>query len=200
MNDALTFHELHGPALNPWLDGLGRLRIDVFREYPYLYEGTLDYEREYLRTYVKSDHSLVVLVTDGRNEVVGATTCIPLRDEGPEFQEPFLKAGWKVDDVCYLGESILLPPLRGRGIGKEFFKRRETHAQNLGFKWTAFCAVDRPPGHPLRPDAYRPLDEFWRAQGYQKDSGLKAIFLWKEISEAAESPKSLTFWTKAWNP
>lgn len=199
MGDDLTFHALCGDALTPWLDELGKLRISVFREYPYLYDGTLEYEREYLKTYVKSPRSLVVLVTSGKNEVVGATTCIPLADEGPEFQEPFIKAGWNVNEVCYYGESILLPELRGRGLGKEFFRYRESHAEQLGSKWTAFCAVDRAPDHPMRPEGYRPLDDYWISQGYTKRPELNATFVWKEIGEATESPKTLTFWTKSWN-
>jgi len=199
MSDGLKFHELGGDALTPWLDGLGGLRIAVFREYPYLYDGSLEYEREYLMTYARSPRSLVVLVTGGDGAVVGATTCIPLADEGREFQEPFIKAGWEVNDVCYFGESILLPQFRGRGIGREFFKRREAHAQRHRFKWTAFCAVDRAQDHPLRPAGYRPLDEFWISQGYTKQPGLKATFVWKETGEPAESPKSLTFWTKSWS-
>ncbi len=198
MSGALTYHELSGAALEPWLDGLGRLRISVFREYPYLYEGTLEYEREYLTTYARSPESLVVLVTDEKDQVVGATTCVPLRDEGPEFQEAFLKAGWDVKDICYFGESILLPELRGRGIGGEFFKRREAHAQKLGVRWTAFCAVDRAADHPMRPAGYRPLDEFWKSRGYTKRPDLQATFVWKETGETAESPKTLTFWTKEW--
>jgi GNAT superfamily N-acetyltransferase len=198
MPSALTYHELSGPALDPWLDGLGALRIAVFREYPYLYDGTLAYEREYLRTYASAPDSLVVLVTDPTDCVVGATTCIPLRDEGPEFQEPFRRHGLSLDDVCYFGESILLPPLRGKGIGKDFFRRREAHAQRLGVRWTGFCAVDRPADHPLRPSSYRPLDEFWTARGYTKHPEMQATFEWKEIGEAAESPKTLTFWLKEW--
>jgi GNAT superfamily N-acetyltransferase len=151
MSDGLTFHELNGAALEPWLDKLGRLRITVFREYPYLYDGSLEYEREYLRTYSQAPDSLVVLVTDSQENVVGATTCIPLGNEGPEFQEPFLKHGFEVKDVCYFGESILLPQLRGKGVGKEFFRRREAHAARLGSRWTAFCAVDRAPADPRRP-------------------------------------------------
>jgi GNAT superfamily N-acetyltransferase len=198
MPEALTFHELSGSALEPWLDALGALRIHVFREYPYLYDGSLEYEREYLRTYVNASGSLVVLVTDPTDTVVGATTCIPLRDEGPEFQQPFLEHGFDLNEICYFGESILLPQLRGRGIGKEFFARREAHARTLGVKWTAFCAVDRPPDHPQRPTGYRPLDEFWLAQGYTKHPEMQATFLWKETGEAAESPKTLTFWLKEW--
>jgi GNAT superfamily N-acetyltransferase len=198
MAETLTYQELSGKALEPWLEGLGALRIAVFREYPYLYDGSLDYEREYLRTYVRAPQSLVVLVADEDQKVVGATTCIPLKDEGPEFQEPFRKHGFDVSDVCYFGESILLSQLRGKGIGKEFFKRREAHAQRLGVKWTGFCAVDRVADHPMRPAGYRPLDEFWTAQGYTKRPEMQATFVWKEIGEAAESPKTLTFWLKEW--
>jgi GNAT superfamily N-acetyltransferase len=198
MNDALTLHNLRGAALEPWLDGLGKLRISVFHEYPYLYEGSLEYERDYLRIYCNSPDSLVVLVTNAQDEVVGATTCLPLRDEGPEFQQPFLDQGYAVDEVCYFGESILLPELRGQGLGKEFFKRREAHAQQLGLKWTAFCSVNRPADHAQCPAGYRPLDDFWLAQGYSKHPELQATFIWKEIGEVEESPKTLTFWLKSW--
>ena len=197
-NAELTMHPLQGESLKPWLEGLGKLRIAVFHEYPYLYEGTLEYELDYLNSYVRSPESLVVIVADSEKKVVGATTCIPLRDEGPEFQAPFLKAGIPVDEVCYFGESILLPQYRGQGLGKEFFARREAHARNLGFAYTAFCAVDRPENHPLKPLGYRPLDDFWIAQGYEKQPKMQATFIWKEIGEIAESPKTLTFWMKSW--
>lgn len=193
----IVYHELHGTDLKPWLDGLGQLRITVFREYPYLYDGAIEYERDYLRTYVNSPDSLVVLVTES-DQVVGDTTCLPLRDEGPEFQEAFLKNGYDVGDVCYFGESILLPSLRGRGMGREFFKRREAHVRHLGLKYSAFCAVDRELRHPQRPVEYRQLDEFWKSQGYVKHPELQATFVWKEIGEETESPKTLTFWLKSW--
>ncbi|HEY1052717.1 MAG TPA: GNAT family N-acetyltransferase, partial [Prosthecobacter sp.] len=162
-----------------------------------LYEGSQEYERDYLRTYTRSARSLVVLAFDG-DRVVGATTCLPMVDEGPEFQEAFAKAGYDLSTICYFGESILLPEYRGHGFGKEFFTRREAHVRELGLKLSTFCAVDRPVDHPLRPAGYRPLDEFWRAQGYARRPELQATFVWKEIGEDEESPKTLTFWTKAW--
>ncbi|TLD69198.1 GNAT family N-acetyltransferase [Phragmitibacter flavus] len=199
MSDGSRFLELRGEELLPWLDGLGELRIAVFREYPYLYDGSLEYERDYLKVYARSEGSLVVLVTDEAGErVLGATTCLPLKDEGEEFQKPFLEKGYDVEKIGYFGESILLPELRGRGIGKEFFKRREAHAQRLGMKWTTFCAVDRAEDHPMRPKGYRPLNEFWRAQGYVQHPELQTTFVWKEMGEAEESPKMLTFWMKSW--
>lgn len=184
--------------IDPHLDSLGTLRITVFREFPYLYDGSLEYERDYLQTYTRSAGSLVVLAFDG-DRVVGATTCLPMVDEGLEFQAPFAQAGYDLSTICYFGESILLPVYRGQGVGKEFFARREAHVQALGLRLSAFCAVDRPHDHPLRPPGYRPLDAFWTSQGYRKHPELQASFAWKEIGEEAESAKSLTFWLKEWS-
>lgn len=189
-------HEMSGVALEPWLSALGELRIRVFREYPYLYDGSAEYERGYLQRYIDARDSLVVLVTDADGHLVGATTCLPMAEEGPEFRQPFVDAGLSIDQIFYFGESILLPGWRGRGIGKAFFDHREAHAQKLGYQTTTFCAVDRPSNHPARPAYYRPLDGFWQSRGYQKQSGLQARFPWKEIGEETESDQTLTFWCK----
>ena len=41
MASAFQLIEVRGPELEPWIDVLGGLRIAVFREFPYLYEGDL---------------------------------------------------------------------------------------------------------------------------------------------------------------
>lgn len=194
----LTFQGLRGAEVAPHLDELGRLRIEVFREFPYLYDGDPDYERNYLSVYAQSPDSLVVLMRLG-SRVVGATTCLPLRDEGPAFQAPFRSAGIDVSTVFYLGESVVLKEHRGGGAGREFFRRRENHARELGYAITAFCAVDRPPDHPARPDGHRPLNAFWERMGYRRRKDLRCTFSWKEIGETGESPKHLTFWLKEAN-
>jgi len=42
---------LTGPVSEDDLNAIARLRIDVFREYPYLYDGDMDYERRYMASY-----------------------------------------------------------------------------------------------------------------------------------------------------
>jgi GNAT superfamily N-acetyltransferase len=195
MNATLHILEIPGTELERWLDALGELRIRVFREYPYLYDGTLEYEREYLRVYGECAESRVVLVTNDHCELVGATTCLPLA-ASREFQAPFAGAGLPVDEYLYCGESVVLPEWRGRGLGKEFFARREAHARSLGMKKLTFCAVDRPEDHPQRPEDYRGLDGFWQSLGFTKQPHLRAELPWKEIGETEESPKTLTFWIK----
>jgi len=197
MRHGLTILERRGAELEPWIERLGELRIRVFREYPYLYDGTLEEERAYLGTYLDSPDSLAVLVTGPDGGLVGATTCLPLATGDPDFREPFIRHGLEVSSICYFAESIVLPEFRGQGLGKEFFTRREAHARSLGLTRCAFCAVDRPADDPRRPPDYRPLDGFWQSRGYVKHPELQATFEWKEIGETAASPKTLTFWMKS---
>lgn len=195
----IRISKCQGHELQSILEELGSLRIEIFREYPYLYAGTLDYEREYLRTYVEAPRSAVFLAMEvDTGKLVGASTCIPMIEEQEEFQEPFLKQGYTLDQIFYFGESILLPQYRGCGIGKLFFDHREAHALQLGFKFTTFCAVDRPVDHPLRPANYRSLEGFWETRGYKRQAELVTHFSWRETGAKEESLHPLTFWTKSW--
>lgn len=184
-----------GRDLLPWLDALAELRIRIFREFPYLYDGSLAYERQYLQGYARSPLSLIVLALDD-DQVVGCSTGLPLVDADPAFRLPFTAAGHDPESVFYFGESVLEAAYRGRGLGHRFFDQREAHAARHGFALTTFCAVERPPDHPRRPESYRPLDAFWRRRGYRRDPDLCASFAWKDIDEISESDKTLTFWRR----
>ncbi len=184
-----------GAAIVPWLDELAALRIRVFREFPYLYDGSPAYERDYLAEYAESRHGLIVLAMSG-DRVVGCSTGMPLDDAASEFRQPFVNAGRNPGTVFYFGESVLDAAWRGQGLGHRFFDEREAHAERLGLATTAFCAVVRPPDHPLRPADYRPLDDFWTRRGYVRHTGLIAHFAWKDIGESEETPKPLVFWLR----
>lgn len=187
---------LQGAAIASHIEDLARLRITVFREFPYLYDGSLAYEAEYLATYSAAPDSLCVLVLDGAR-VVGASTALPLADETEEFRRPFLAAGWDCARLFYFGESLLLPEYRHRGLGVRFFVEREAHARRLGrFDWCAFCAVERPLGHPRRPAGYRPLNEFWARRGFRHHPELRTEYRWQDLDESAESAKPMSFWLK----
>ena len=196
MSTGITLRNVRGAACEPFLEDLARLRIEIFRDFPYLYDGDPEYERAYLRAYVRSPGSIIVLATvdDG---IVGASTGIPMADESAAFRAPFSSGPYPADRVFYCGESVLRTAYRGRGLYKKFFERRERHARALGtFDVCAFCAVDRPAGHPLRPKDYVPLDGAWTRFGYTKHPELVAEFAWKDVDRESETLKPLTFWLK----
>ena len=177
------------------LDAVAALRIEVFRNWPYLYDGSTAYEREYLETYAGSDDSVFVLAFDG-DAVIGASTGLPLADDSAEFRAPFEARGLDAGRVFYLGESVLLPQYRGHGIGHAFFDHREAHARSLGrFDTTAFCAVDRDADDPRRPEAHRDNDAFWVARGYARQTGMTMRLRWNEVGHG-EIEHALTFWLR----
>jgi len=152
MSEELRIQRLSGNAINPYLPELARLRIQVFQEYPYLYQGTVAYEENYLQSYANNPESVIALAWDG-HQVVGASSGLPLAAEPPELIEPFLTHGYDPSRIFYYGESVLLSEYRGRGIGKRFFEEREAHARQIArFDTVCFCALTSRRAL-LRPDA-----------------------------------------------
>jgi GNAT superfamily N-acetyltransferase len=185
-----------GAALGQYIPDLARLRLQVFREWPYLYDGDEAYERRYLQTYLRSERSTVVLALDG-DRAVGASTALPLSDEADYVTAPFAARGMDLARIFYFGESVLDPAYRGQGIGVRFFEEREAHARSFGrFDTACFCAVQRPATHPARPADYVPLDAFWLKRGFAKDEDFTTSFSWRDIGEAGETEKPMAFWFK----
>ncbi|HOV59359.1 MAG TPA: GNAT family N-acetyltransferase [Rhodanobacteraceae bacterium] len=192
--DVQTFS---GDAVAPHLDAVAALRIAVFRDWPYLYDGDAAYEAKYLATYARSPRSLFVLAFDG-GRVVGASTAIPLADETDAFRAPFLERGIEPERVYYFGESVLLHAYRGRGLGHRFFDEREAQAQRLGgFRLTAFCAVERAADDPRRPPDHRGNEAFWSKRGYVRQEDMFCVLEWRECGASAPSTHRLRFWMRA---
>lgn len=191
----ITTRVLTGQALAAALDDVARLRIAVFRGWPYLYDGDLGYERTYLRAYL-SPGAVVVAALDG-GRIVGAATGAPMTDHASDFAAAFANRPEALGDIFYCAESVLLPDYRGQGLGHAFFDAREDHARATGHRYSAFCSVLRPDDHPAKPADYRPLDAFWRKRGYAPLPGVTAQFGWRDLGETAETKKTLQFWLRA---
>jgi len=133
MSGDVQIRVLTGAALDAALDDVARLRMAVFRDWPYLYEGTLDYERRYLRNYQTSANSVLVGAFDGE-ALVGASTGAPMEDHAGEFSAAFAGTGLALQDIFYCAESVLLPGYRGRGIGWSLLDHVAELAKSWGVK------------------------------------------------------------------
>lgn len=197
----LGIRTLTGDAITPHLDDLSRLRLTVFREWPYLYEGDVAYERAYLAGFAQCADAIVVAAFDG-DQMIGAATAAPLSGHTAHFVPMFEARSYDPATVFYCGESVLLRPYRGQGLGHAFFEHRERHALGLNangahFKHAAFCGVVRDENDARHPASYRPLDAFWRKRGYQPVAGLTGRLGWREIGDTHETPHDMQFWMKA---
>ena len=185
-----------GSAILPHVPALARLRRIVFRDWPYLYDGDDAYEAEYLATYARCPRAALVIASDGA-EPVGMSSCLPLQDETDNVVAPFRGAGLDPARWFYFGESVLLREHRGAGVGVAFFERREAHARSFGgYGHAAFCAVQHPDDHPMRPAGAVPLDGFWRRRGFAPRSGLTCTMRWRDLGQDGETDHPMQFWTK----
>jgi len=191
----LTVRRLSGDEMRARLDDLGRLRITVFRAWPYLYEGTMEHEREYLPRYAAARTGTLIVAQDG-DAIVGASTALGLDEESESVRAPFEKAGMDLSRIFYFGESVLLPRYRGQGVGVRFFEEREQAARDHGYAQPAFGGGGRPHDHPARPADDVPLDAFWGRRGYAKRPDLVTGFSWQDIGDAAQTEKPMVYWMK----
>jgi GNAT superfamily N-acetyltransferase len=196
MTDAARIACVTGAAIAPYLDALAALRMRVFREYPYLYDGSIAYEHHYLASYAESPASTIVLALAADDRVVGASTALPLALHSDDVVPPLVRAGFDPDTVYYFGESVLEPAYRGHGLGARFFVEREAQARARGFAIAAFCAVDRPADHPRRPADYRPPGALWQRHGFVRRPDIVGEMAWRDLGDADETAKPMVFWLK----
>ena len=185
-----------GPAIKTYLSNVARLRLEVFRDYPYLLEGEMQEETQYLKKFASCKDAIVVLVFDG-SEIVGASLGIPLEHESDLIKKPFKERKLDIASFYYFGESTLLKKYRGRGIGHHFFDHREAHVSKLKrYKQICFCSVVRPEDDSRVPNDYMPLDDFWKKRGYVKHPEMLTMISWKDIGRTKLSVKPMVFWIK----
>lgn len=193
--DGLSLKVFTGAEARAYLEPLAAMRIDFFKEFPYLYQGSLDYESAYLETYFRSHNSAILLVFKG-DTLLGFSNIIPLDEEMIEIQSAFSEKGMNLDEYLYIGEVMLDPICRGQGLARRFFEFHEAYAQEIGYSKLVFMTVQRPINHPERPKAYRGLEPIWQHFGYEKLPGVLVKIPWKQIDTGQEEDNTLDIWLK----
>ena len=191
----LDVRTLTGSEITHALPDLARLRIEVFRDWPYLYDGDAAYEERYLRGYADEPTATLIAARDG-SRIVGASTGMPLEAHGDARNMVLSDLDLDRRKIYYCAESVLLSTYRGQGAGGRFFDLREDAARAGGFEATLFASVIRAPDDQRRPADYRPLDAFWRKRGYAPLPGGSLSISWKDTGEPQETVKELAIWMR----
>lgn len=197
-DNPVWFTTYTGAAIGQTLADFQRLHVEVFHEWPYLYNGDVS-ATPYIAPYVHNPRAALFMARVGMKPV-GLATCLPLQDESENVQAPFIERGWDPGRFFYFGEGILLREWRGHGLGKRIFDLRESHARAVSTAdYAIFCSVRRPLDHPLRPPGAQPNDAFWHRRGYQPMEGVSCTMTWPDRGDADETPHTLDFWIKSLN-
>lgn len=191
----ITENLLTGFALGGSLDDLASLRINVFREYPYLYDGVREDELKYLRLYMGTPDAFVISVKDGGN-MVGAATGVPLCYEHDSLIVPFKGTSYSVEELFYVGELLFYPKYRACGLGIRLLEQVVEHVRSLGkYRYLTCATVVRPDRHLLCPESYIKIDRFLARTGFELLPGVTASFAWKE-ADGNNYDHPMQFWIK----
>ncbi|MGE3850135.1 MAG: GNAT family N-acetyltransferase [Planctomycetota bacterium] len=200
--------ELRGASVADDIEHVGRFRLRWFREWPYLYDGTMEYEQHYLQCFADEPRSLLVLVHDdgdgdGGGSLMAVSTSLPLLADADILAgvpQLFREAGHDPADFYYYSETLVDPAHRGRGVGQAIYARREAEARRLGFSRVCFASVVRTADDPRRPASYRGNDRFWGLQGFARaEPPLTITFKWPTIQadgRTVEQANTLEFWLR----
>ena len=196
---SLEIKSFHGREIEACLDEAATVLSEIFMEFPYLYCGDVEYEKEYLQPFLECESSaLFAAYSEGK--IVGVSTAIPLEEEEERFYAPLAAIGYKPEEIMYFGDSVLRKEYRGQGIGREFFRLREQHARKkCGRKYATFCRVIREADDPRRPADYVPLDGMWTKFGYKCLEGVVTSYPWADIGEEKPTEKAMEYWIGALN-
>lgn len=192
---AITEQILTGSAVKYCLNEIASLRLEIFREFPYMYDGLRDDELNYVKLYADAPEAFVVIVSDAE-KVVGAATGIPLRHENRELIDPFVGTAYPVDEIFYVGELLFYPEYRNRGMGMQLVQMLEEKVRSYStYRYLTCATVVRPEDHPLRPADYIPIDRFLAHTGFNLLPGITTSFTWLETDGVRRS-HPMNFWIK----
>lgn len=185
---------LTGKEIEKRLNDLASLRLEIFREYPYLYDGRREDELAYLQPYAEKPDSCVILAVEG-GVVVGAATGMPLSHEDEQLRAAAAGSAWPVEEIYYVGELLFYPAWRGSGRGRRLLAELENHIRSLGcYRALACVTVERPDDHPARPGEHIPISRFLDRTGFVRQ-GSVVSFRWREL-DGATRDHPMQFWLK----
>jgi len=197
MNGSMDITEqlLTGTDIAGALDDLATLRLDIFPEYPYLYQGLRENEFKYLGTYAEAPDACVILAHE-EDAVIGAVTGMPLIHEDAQMLDAFAGTAFQLNETYYVGELLFRPAYRNCGLGQKLLAQLESHIRSVGRYFKLTCAtVERPDDHPLRPRDYIPITTFLARTGYVRLPGVTTHFTWCE-TDGIKRDHTMQFWSK----
>lgn len=161
--------ELFVKDIVPYLPFVAEQRINAYREYPYLYNGKMEEEIQYLDWFSKLKHSAIVIAFYNDEPVgfITGTALAAFDEHNKGSIELFKNSGMAFDAYYYIADAIVKPEHRNKSLVTHMAQMIEEHAEILGY--TSVCFVNESHElHPLKPEGYKELDGLFKKNGYSK--------------------------------
>lgn len=166
------------------LSDISALRITVFRDFPFLYDSTVEEDFKFIKQY--ENQGIIITARDGK-KVIGGATGLPLKNADSVLQKAVaaVESDWQT--YFYHGELMVDKAYRRKGIGRQLWKR---FIQEIPKEYSKLCLCT------VVRDKPHYLESFWREEGFKERHDIECTYSWKEIGSELEVSHTMRFWTK----
>jgi ribosomal protein S18 acetylase RimI-like enzyme len=190
----ICIQRYQGKNIKSEIEILSEFRLRFFREFPYLYVGTMEEEQELVESYLVDPTTRLVVARDrdASNEIVGVAIGTELSSEIENlFQSDKSSQNNELlsEPFFYFGEMIFLPDYRSKGIGKQLLEELKKSGREQGFNRFCFLAVERANDDIRRPADYVDSELFFRKFGFEK-TDVFVSFDWNTIQAGGHVEKT----------
>jgi ribosomal protein S18 acetylase RimI-like enzyme len=190
-----------GKETAKYIDIVSEWRIKLFREYPYLYVGDIEYEKKYMQGHATDKQAMIAIAkVDGM--LAGFSTGFPLISDSEivaDVKKLVSQAGDDIADYYYYGEIMVLPEFRGRGLASMLYTAQDNLIKSWEFKHVCISTVVQEENHPLKPAGYKSTEGMFEHMGFVKNK-LMINYPWPTIQHdqsIKEVNHQLACWTKS---
>jgi GNAT superfamily N-acetyltransferase len=203
-NNPYSIKLLTQEEILPLLPFVAQTRVNIFKTYPYLYDGNITEEMDNLQKYAQHDNSALAIAY--YNDIpVGFLCGSDLVHYSIHFENSvadlFENAGLDAKNYYYCADIIILPEHRGNRLAPKLFDAFEEYAQQKGYNACCFI-TEHHENHPLKPCDHKSLVPLWSSLDYQK-STLITYASWQTYQEDGSTQLEqhpLIFWLKTLTP
>jgi GNAT superfamily N-acetyltransferase len=197
----IEIEQYSGESLPAGMGVLAEFRLQFFREFPYLYAGTEEGEREHMSEYIANPTARLLLAKDRdyAGKVVGVAMGTLLSTETEilcQIGGSLPKLGIVPERFYYFGEMIFDPEYRRRGIGKQMLEQLKSVGREQGADRFGFLAVVRERNDTRRPAEYVDSENIFQKFGFDK-TDIYVSFEWSTIQGDGtwrQCPNQLALW------
>ena len=166
-----------GKAINDCFEAIATLRLMVFSEYPYCYQGSFEDEQKHFGQYTcHEDRSLAVLFE--KNQIIGLSTRIPAASALPLLGRavPELeRRGVNIEQHYYVIESMIKQAFRGKKRGQLLYQEHEVFIRRRGYQTN--CLLTLATESTITSVEKKPFTSLWHWLGFKK-TAIQTSFTW----------------------
>jgi GNAT superfamily N-acetyltransferase len=188
----ISFEVVKGKKIEQYAKYIASLRLLMFKEFPYLYIGSLEHEKKYLAFYSNSTDGVLILAKqDGC--IVGLLTGMSMTgicEHISDFKKILDKNKRSIQSAYYYGEALVLEAYRGQGILTKMFQELDAEIKHMGYNQAYGITVIREKNDSRRPSNYRDTESLWEHLGLVKTNMVYGGE-WETVSKTGETETAM---------